>query len=115
MSKSKYGKKVIHDKVCHRICGTCKWWRKNRPGQPVREHRCVLNHFGSAKSAETANTMSGLLELMAKGFPVEYVEGDGDNSVISKMKIEHGIDLLKRFDKNHIVKNGIKRLYELSE
>lgn len=49
MSKAKYGKKVMKAIVKHRTCGTCKWWQRNGPGQPVRQHRCVNNHSGSAR------------------------------------------------------------------
>ena len=41
MGKVKYGKKVLKTIVSHRTCGTCNWWKHNRPGQPVRKHRCV--------------------------------------------------------------------------
>ena len=89
----------------HRSCGTCNWWRRNRPGQKVRKHRCVKSHSGSGEK--------GLKELAAQGTPVKYLEGDGDNTLIARLKANSNIDLKKRFDKNHIVKNIGKQMYSL--
>lgn len=47
MSKAKYGKRVIKSVVRHRTCGTCNWWRRNRPSMPVRKHRCVQNRWNA--------------------------------------------------------------------
>ena len=60
MSKAKYGKKVIKSLVRHRMCGTCSWWRRNRPNIPVRAHRCVKNHVGSAKLMECKSGVQGI-------------------------------------------------------
>ena len=113
MSKSKYGKKVVKAIVSHRTCGTCNWWRRNRPGQKVREHRCVKTHSGSARLMESVSGEKGVKELAAEGTPVEYLEGDGDNTLVARLKTNSNIDMKKRFDKNHIVKNIGKHMYAL--
>ena len=113
MSKSKYGKKVVKCKVTHRTCRTCKWWRRFRPGQPVRKHRCVHNHTGSARLMESAGGVQCVKELNEEGTPVEYIEGDGDNTLVARLKSDLNVDIKKRFDKNHVVKNIGKALYAL--
>lgn len=113
MSKAKYGKKVVKTVVCHRTCGTCNWWRRNRPGQPVRKHNCVRNHRGSARLMESVSGVRGVQELGHEGTPVEYIEGDGDNTMLARLKNELNIDMKKRFDRNHVVKNIGKNLYKL--
>lgn len=80
MSKPKYGKKVVKTVVNHRTCGVCKWWHRNRPGRPVRKHRCVCNH-------------TGIKELAAQGTPIECIEGDGNNTLIARIKNELNISL----------------------
>lgn len=112
MSKSKYGKKVLKTVVKHRSCGTCKWWRRNRPGQLVRSHRCVANHTGSARLMESASGEIALTELDKSGTPVEYIEGDGDSTLMARVRQRYP-NLKKRFDRNHIVKNIGKSLYAL--
>ncbi|XP_053392723.1 uncharacterized protein LOC123542269 isoform X2 [Mercenaria mercenaria] len=109
--KSTKQKKVIKTVVGHRICGVCSWWRRKRPGQKVRPHRCVRNHTGSARAMEATSGVKGVHELLEEGTPVEYLEGDGDNTLISKIKTNLGISMKKRFDKNHVVKNFTKSLY----
>ncbi|KAL4220167.1 hypothetical protein ACF0H5_020576 [Mactra antiquata] len=113
MSKSKYGKKVLKTVVKHRTCGTCKWWKRNRPESKVRDHRCVHNHVGSARLMESASGEKGIMEMLKDGTPIEIVEGDGDKTLISRMKTHQNIDLKKRFDRNHVVKNIGKHLYNL--
>lgn len=116
MSKSKYGKKVIKTMVAHRTCGTCKWWRKNRPFQKIRNHRCVFNHTGSARLMESACGVKGVKELPVykKGFPVEFLEGDGDNTLVARLR-EQNIHVKKLYDKNHVVKNIGKSLFSLQK
>ncbi|KAL4236486.1 hypothetical protein ACF0H5_004872 [Mactra antiquata] len=104
MSKAKYGKRVLKAIVKHRICGTCNWWKRNRPGVPVRQHRCVRNHAGSARLMESASGEQGILDLKKEGVPVEYIEGDGDNTLISRLRVNQNINMKKRFDRNHVVK-----------
>lgn len=113
MSKSKYGKKVLKTVVKHRQCGVCSWWRRNKPGQKVRNHQCVRNHTGSARSMEAASGVEGVRELQEEGVTIEYIEGDGDNTLISKLKEDLKLNMRKRFDRNHIVKNVGKRLWKL--
>ncbi|XP_048257443.1 uncharacterized protein LOC124114456 isoform X1 [Haliotis rufescens] len=113
MSKAKYGKKVVKALVGHRTCGTCKWWMRNRPGLPIRKHRCVLNHFGSARLMECKSGVQGIKELSEGGTPVDYLEGDGDNTMIAHIKSDLNITMKKRFDRNHVVKNIGKSLYAL--
>ncbi|XP_045210249.2 uncharacterized protein LOC123561735 [Mercenaria mercenaria] len=105
--KSTKQKKVVG----HRICGVCSWWRRKRPGQKVRPHRCVRNHTDSARAMEAKSGVKGVHELLEEGTTVEYLEGDGDNTLISKIKTNLGISMKKRFDKNHVVKNFTKSLY----
>ena len=113
MSKAVYGKKVVKTVVGHRACGVCKWWHRQRPGQPVRDHTCVKNHTGSARMMESTGGVKGVRELIEEGTPVEYLEGDGDNTLIARLKSELNIDMKKRFDRYHIVKNVGKSLYAL--
>lgn len=113
MSKSKYGKKVLKTIVKHKKCGVCSWWRRNRPGTKVRQHRCVRNHTGSARSMEGASGIEGIKQLQKEGINVEYLEGDGDNTLIHKLKQELNVDMKKRYDRNHIVKNVGKKLWQL--
>ncbi|WAR24663.1 hypothetical protein MAR_038332, partial [Mya arenaria] len=113
MSRAKYGKKVVKSVVCHRTCGTCIWWRRNKPGKPVRSHRCVQNHTGSARLMESVSGQICVQELNSGGTPVEILEGDGDNNLISRLKTNLNLEMKKRFDKNHVVKNIGKHLRTL--
>lgn len=60
---------------------------------------------------ESASGEVGIRQLIEGGTPVEYIEGDGDNTLISRLKTNMGINMKKRFDKSHIVKNIGKILY----
>lgn len=52
--------------------------------------------------------------LLAKeGTPVEYLEGDGDNTLIARLSQRQNIAMKTRFDRNHIVNNVGKNLYAL--
>lgn len=113
MSKAKYGKKVVKSVVSHRTCGTCNWWRRNRPGEPVRSHECVRSHKGSARMMESVSGEKGVVELGNEGTPVEYLEGDGDTTLIARLRNNLNIEMKKRFDRNHVVKNVGKSLYAL--
>lgn len=95
MSKPKYGKKVVKTVVNHRTYGVCKWWHRNRLGQSVRKHRCVCNDTGSARLMESTGELMGVKELAAKGTPIECIEGDGDNTLIARIKTELNISLKK--------------------
>ena len=113
MSKSKYGKKVMKRIVSHRQCATCTWWRRNRPNETVRDHKCVKNHTGSSRLMESCSGERGILEMAQEGTPIEYIEGDGDTTLISRLKTNQNITMKKRFDKNHVIKNIGKQLYAL--
>ncbi|ELT91452.1 hypothetical protein CAPTEDRAFT_199757 [Capitella teleta] len=115
MSKAKYGKKVLKTIVYHRSYHVCKWWKNNRPNEPVRRHGCVRNHGESARMMESASTVQGIRELAAEGTPVKTLEGDGDNTAIARIKAELGLSIEKVYDKNHVVKNIGKSLYELQK
>lgn len=62
---------------------------------------------------EATSGERGILELKSEGTPVEYCEGDGDTTLLSRLKTNQGIDMKKRFDKNHVMKNTGKSLYAL--
>lgn len=113
--KSSRQKKVVKTIVGHRTCGVCNWWRRRRPGQKVRPHRCIRNNIGSARSMEATSGVKGVQELINEGTPIDYLEGDGDNTLISRLKTELNVEVKKRFDKNHVVKNFTKNLYNLKK
>lgn len=113
MSKAQYGKKVVKAVVSHRTCGVCKWWKRNRPSEAVQNHRCVHDHTGSVRLMESVSGERGVCELHKDGTPVEVIEGDGDNTMIARLKSKSNISLKKKFDRNHIVKNIGKKLYAL--
>ena len=113
MSKAKYGKKVVKSIISHRTCGTCNWWRRNRPSDAVRPHKCVRNHTGSARLMESVSGEKGVVQLADEGTPVEYLEGDGDNTLIARLRNNRNIHMKKRYDRNHVVKNVGKSLYAL--
>ncbi|XP_061170199.1 uncharacterized protein LOC133179458 isoform X2 [Saccostrea echinata] len=60
--------KVLKTVVKHRSCATCKWWKRNRPGQRIRFHRCVWNHRGSARMMESEAGLLALKEMSSHGF-----------------------------------------------
>lgn len=60
---------------------------------------------------ESASGVSGEKELNENGTPVEILEGDEDNTMISSLRSELGINMKKCLDKNHVVKNIGKQLY----
>lgn len=106
MGKSCYEKTEVKTVVKHRACGTCKWWSRHRPNLPVRPHRCVKNHQGSARMMESTSGVLGVKELNESGTPVKYLEGDGDNTLIARLRSD--LNMKKRFDRNHIVKTLVK-------
>ena len=62
---------------------------------------------------ESVSGERAVLELNAAGTTVEYLEGDGDNTLIARLRNNQNIQMKKRFDRNHIVKNVGKSLYAL--
>lgn len=53
---------------------------------------------------EATGGLKGVRELFDKGTPIEYLEGDGNNTLIARIKNELNISMKKRFDNNHAVK-----------
>lgn len=49
---------------------------------------------------EATGGLKGVKELFDEGTPIEYLEGDGDNTSIAIIKNELNISMKKRFDKN---------------
>ena len=113
VSKSKYGNKVLKTIVKHRTCSVCKWWKRNRSAQKVRNHRCVMNHKGSSKRTESNSRIQAIKEMISQKTPVDVIEGDGNNTVISWIENELGVRIKKKLDHNHCVKNIVKHLYDL--
>ena len=105
-------KKIVKTLVHHRTCSVCKWWKRKHPSMPVRSHRCVYNHAGSARSIEAAAGLQGIREFEKEGTPVDTLEGDGDSSMMARLR-EHGYDVKKKYDKNHAVKNVTSAMYKL--
>lgn len=79
---------------------------RHRSNLPVRPHRCVKNHQGSARIMESTSGVQGAKELNESGTPVKYLEGDGDNTLIARLRSD--LNMKKRFDRNHIVKTLVK-------
>lgn len=50
---------------------------------------------------------------MSQKTPVEVIEGDGDNTVISRIENELGVRIKKKLDGSHCVKKIVKHLYDL--
>lgn len=96
MSKLEYGKKVVKTVVNHRTCGVCKWLHRNRPGRPVRKHSCVCKHTGNARFMGSTGGLNCVKKLAVQGTPIECLEGDGDNPLISCIKNELNISLKKK-------------------
>ena len=106
-------KKILKAIIYHRTCGTCRWWQRNRPGERVKRHKCVRNHIGSARLMEAASGVDGIRQMIDQGTPVDTIEGDGDSTVIARIRDQLGLLVRKKFDRNHVVKNVGKALYSL--
>ncbi len=107
-------KKIVKTLVHHRTCSVCSWWKRQKPGCIPRKHKCVYNHSGSARSIESTAGLQGVRELAQEGTPVDILQGDGDSSMMAKLK-EHGYDITKKYDKNHVVKNITSSMYKLQK
>ena len=59
---------------------------------------------------ESVSGEKGVMDLASEGTPVEYLEGDGDTTLIARLKNNQNITMKKRFDKNHIIKNVGKKV-----
>lgn len=88
-----------------------KCWKSRHPGVKVHPHWCTKNHSRSTRLMESISGVSGEKELNENGTPVEILEGDKDNTMISSLRSELGINMKKCLDKNHVVKNIGKQLY----
>lgn len=62
---------------------------------------------------EGTSGIQAIKEMMSQKTPVEVIEGDGDNTVISRIENELGVRIKKKLDRNHCVKNIVKHLYDL--
>ncbi|KAK3100488.1 hypothetical protein FSP39_020887 [Pinctada imbricata] len=83
--------KVLKIVVKHRTCRVCKCWRRRRPGQKLRHHRCVLNHKGSSRLMESEAGVEAVKEMNDQGTPIAVIEGDGDNTLIARLKSNLGL------------------------
>jgi len=54
---------------------------------------------------ESSSGVNGVKELKESGTPIEIFEGDGDNTLISRLNNDLNMTVQKRFDRNHVVKN----------
>ncbi|CAC5404978.1 unnamed protein product [Mytilus coruscus] len=64
---------------------------------------------------ESQAGMQAVKELLEQGTPVKTIEGDGDNTLIARLKSELNLTVTKKFDKTHTIKNIVSRLYELQK
>lgn len=55
---------------------------KNRQSMPVRKHRCVGNHVGSAKLMECKSRVQEIKELSDKETLVEVLERSGNTTTV---------------------------------
>lgn len=82
---------------------------------PVRKHRSIRNHVGSAILMECKSGVQGIKELSDEGTPEEVLEGDGDTTMLAHIKTDLNRTLKKPYDRNHIVKNIGKNLYAVKK
>ena len=64
---------------------------------------------------EPASGVQGFKELKQQGTPVDIIEGDGDSSLMARLRTELKAKVQKKFDRNHVIKNIGKKLYELQK
>lgn len=69
---------------------------------------CPQSHW-KCPLMESVSGVQDIKELIDSGTPVDILEGDGDNTMIFRIKSDLGITLKKRFDKNHVFKNIKKK------
>lgn len=77
-------------------------------------HRCEKSSR-KCPYVESTSGDQGVKELNDSGTPVKYLEGDGENTLIARLKSDLNISMKKRFDRNHIVKNIGKSMFALQE
>ena len=73
-------------KVLSKTCAVCDWHTSNRPGEPIPEHNCMINHEGSSKSMESKACVELLVQLHAKGATVRRLVGDDDSTFRANTK-----------------------------
>ncbi|XP_033724552.1 uncharacterized protein LOC117314595 [Pecten maximus] len=61
---------------------------------------------------ECVNGVQGIKELIQEGTPVDVLEGDGDNTLMSRLRTDLHINVKKRYDKNHINQGNKEELKE---
>lgn len=82
---------------------------------PVRKHRCVGNHVGSAKLMECKSRVQEIKELSDKETLVEVLERSGNTTVLAHIKRDLQGTLKKRYDCNCIVNNIVTDLYAVKK
>lgn len=55
-----------------------------------------MKHTGNARFMESTGRLNCVKNLAAQGTPIECLEGDGDNTLISRIKNELNISLKKK-------------------
>uniref|UniRef100_A0A8W8I6I6 Exonuclease domain-containing protein n=1 Tax=Magallana gigas TaxID=29159 RepID=A0A8W8I6I6_MAGGI len=73
--------KVLKTVIKHRSCATCKWWKRNRPGQRIRSHRCVWNHNGSARMTESEAGLLALKEMSSQDISWTLLKRGGNEAI----------------------------------
>lgn len=64
---------------------------------------CLEPQRKCARMMESEAGLLALKEMSSQGTPVEIIEGDGDNTLIARLKSQCGLSVVKRLDKNHCV------------
>lgn len=60
------------------------------------------------------DSIQAITEMMSQMTPVEVIESDEDNTLISRIENELGVRFKKKkLDRNYCVKNIVKHLYDL--
>lgn len=62
---------------------------------------------------EGTSGIQAITEMMSQMTPVEVIESDEDNTLISRIENELGVRFKKKLDRNYCVKNIVKHLYNL--
>lgn len=104
--------KILDYATRNRKCTLCDLGHTNM------DHDCRKNFEGSAKAME-AHAGAALINnsdiLKTVGLKVRVVIGDEDSSTISAVRKENAKTIYKLADKNHLIKNFGKELYELQK
>lgn len=64
---------------------------------------------------ESQAGLEAVREMVEQGTPIKTIEGDGDNTLMARIRSELGVNIKKKLDKNHSVKNIVKKLYDLQK